>query len=54
MPIAAGEELTYDYAYERSDDGDDESFYRCRCGAPSCRGTILGPREDTSETTNVT
>ena len=43
-PITAGEELTYDYAYERAA-GDDESFYRCRCGAPTCRRTILAPRE---------
>jgi hypothetical protein len=42
--IAAGEELAYDYAYARAD-GDDESFYRCGCGAPACRGTILAPRE---------
>ena len=41
-PIAAGEELSYDYAYERQE-GDDESFYRCRCGASACRGTILAP-----------
>jgi len=46
-PIAPGEELTYDYAYERSE-GDDarESFYRCNCGASGCRATILAPRED--------
>ncbi|HMH50474.1 MAG TPA: SET domain-containing protein-lysine N-methyltransferase [Candidatus Acidoferrum sp.] len=43
-PIAVGEELTYDYRYERSE-GDDESFYRCGCGATTCRGTILLPRE---------
>lgn len=47
-PIAAGEELTYDYAYAR-DEGDDESFYRCGCGAPACRGTILAPREVTPD-----
>ncbi|HUG38176.1 MAG TPA: SET domain-containing protein-lysine N-methyltransferase [Candidatus Limnocylindrales bacterium] len=44
-PIDAGEELTYDYAYEWLD-GDDAhaSFYACRCGAPRCRRTILaGP-----------
>jgi hypothetical protein len=41
-PIAAGEELTYDYAYEW-DEGDEAltSFYSCRCGAPVCRKTIL-------------
>jgi SET domain-containing protein len=44
-PIAAGEELTYDYLYERSP-GDDENFYRCECGAPGCRGTMLVPRAE--------
>ena len=44
-PIEAGEELTYDYGYERSE-GDDarEAFYRCQCGAARCRATILAPR----------
>lgn len=43
--IAAGEELSYDYAYERDADTaeEDEQRYVCRCGAPSCRGTILAP-----------
>ncbi len=41
--IKAGEELLYDYQYERTDDHteEDEKFYACRCGAKSCRGTIL-------------
>ena len=43
-PIAAGQELTYDYLYEGCD-GDDESFYRCGCGTTTCRRTILAPRE---------
>jgi len=50
-PIAAGEELTYDYSYERGD-GDDEAgerFYRCQCGAARCRATILTPRADAAE-----
>ena len=41
--IQPGAELTYDYAY-----GCDEALtpellhrYRCKCGAPGCRGTIL-------------
>lgn len=44
-PIDAGEELTYDYGYERSE-GDDarEAFYRCECGTARCRSTILAPR----------
>jgi SET domain-containing protein len=48
-PIAAGEELTYDYAYERTE-GDEAraDFYGCRCGARRCRGTILAPRDKSS------
>jgi SET domain-containing protein len=44
--IRVGEELTYDYRYERtSDDGEaEEAKYPCRCGARRCRGTILLPR----------
>ena len=41
-PIAAGQELSYDYAYDR-EEGDDETFYRCGCGARGCRRTILAP-----------
>ena len=46
--IPAGTELVYDYQYERSDDhtAEDEKFYRCRCGSPKCRGTILAPKSD--------
>ena len=36
--VAAGEELTTDYAL--FDDHDD--VMECRCGTPSCRGTISG------------
>lgn len=41
--IKAGEELLYDYGYERTDDhtDEDEEFYACRCGARRCRGSIL-------------
>ncbi|MEO8946475.1 MAG: SET domain-containing protein-lysine N-methyltransferase [Gemmatimonadaceae bacterium] len=44
--IAPGEELAYDYQYERTDESDDEleKFYKCLCGAPSCRGTIMKPK----------
>ena len=46
--IRAGDEITYDYAYER-EDGDDDAIatsrYPCRCGAAACRGTILLPRD---------
>src|SRR3954453_17770739 len=43
--IPAGTELVYDYQYERTDDhtAQDERFYKCRCGSPKCRGTILAP-----------
>jgi uncharacterized protein len=45
--IAPGDELVYDYQYEREDDAgdDDEKLYPCRCGSPKCRGTILAPRK---------
>lgn len=45
--IAAGEELAYDYAYERDDTHtpEDEALYACHCGSPNCRGTILAPAE---------
>jgi SET domain-containing protein len=41
--IARGEELTYDYAYERTPEHtpEDEALYVCRCGAATCRGSIL-------------
>ncbi len=43
--IAEGEELTYDYAFERDDThtAEDEALYACHCGAVACRGTILEP-----------
>jgi SET domain-containing protein len=45
--IRPGDELTYDYRYQRSGDPEEDSererFYRCRCGAPNCRGTMLTP-----------
>lgn len=43
--IQPGEELVYDYQYERAPDADesDEARYPCRCGSPNCRGTILAP-----------
>ena len=44
--IKAGEELLYDYQYERTEDHteEDEKFYACRCGSPKCRGSILAPK----------
>ena len=45
--IRPGEELAYDYQYERTRDhtDEDEAFYKCKCGAPNCRGTILAPEK---------
>lgn len=39
--IYPGEELLYDYQYELTNDPADLKFYRCRCGAEECRGTIM-------------
>lgn len=46
--IAPGEELNYDYELtrENEDDAEEEKRYPCRCGAPRCRGTLLGPKEE--------
>jgi uncharacterized protein len=43
--IRPGEEIAYDYQYERTEDhtAEDEKFYKCRCGSPKCRGSILAP-----------
>ncbi len=48
--IPAGVELFFDYAYERdgNEDAEAERLYACRCGAKTCRKTILTPpAEDT-------
>jgi uncharacterized protein len=44
--IRPGEELNYDYNYERTEKttAADEKLYVCRCGAPECRGTILSAK----------
>ena len=45
-PIRTGAELTYDYAYTRDGTETEEEetgLYGCRCGAKTCRGTILAP-----------
>ena len=46
--IAVGEELAYDYGYERSGDEteQDERKYRCLCGSRSCRGSIMEPKSE--------
>lgn len=43
--IRPGEELAYDYQYERTgkNDAELEKFYFCKCGAPNCRGSIMKP-----------
>jgi len=47
--IQPGEELGYDYQYERTgnvkEDREMERFYKCLCGAPTCRGSILVPEK---------
>jgi hypothetical protein len=50
--IAPGEELVYDYQYEREDDAD-EKLYPCRCGSANCRGTILAPRPRTKRSSSA-
>ena len=48
--IEKGDELFYDYAYERDhENGDDESVYSCLCGSPKCRGSILAPKDAPDE-----
>lgn len=37
--IAAGQEITFDYAMS---DGSDYDEFTCECGSPNCRGTIRG------------
>lgn len=48
--IQPGEELGYDYQYERTGESDDEleKFYKCRCGAENCRGSIMKPAATSS------
>lgn len=41
--IRVGEELAYDYGYERSGDETEKRKYRCLCGTRSCRGSIMEP-----------
>lgn len=46
--IAPGEELTYDYNLEREGPyrASWKRIYVCRCGAPSCRGTLLASQPE--------
>jgi hypothetical protein len=43
--IRPGEELYYDYSYDRDDAEGDDARYPCYCGAKICRGTILAAEE---------
>jgi hypothetical protein len=45
--IQPGEELAYDYQIgrEEGDPPDVDEIFACRCGAASCRGTMLWPAE---------
>lgn len=45
-PIAAGEELTYDYGIvlEQPHTARMKQVWACRCGAAECTGTMLKPR----------
>ena len=43
--IQPGVELAYDYKYEWSNYyKDDVDLYKCECGSPKCRGSILKPK----------
>lgn len=48
--IEPGEELLYDYQYERTDESDEyiQKFYKCLCGTDNCRGTIMVPSKPKS------
>lgn len=43
--IEPGEELTFDYAliWTGEESQEELAIYACRCGAPTCRGTMLSP-----------
>ncbi len=45
--IQPGEELLYDYNLTRQDNDAPgiEQRYACHCGAPTCRGTMLTPKD---------
>ncbi len=45
--IRSGEELVYDYQIQRDDDdpADVDAIFACRCGASSCRGSMLEARK---------
>ena len=45
--ILPGDELSYDYQIQRDpeDAPEVDAIFACRCGAPSCRGSMLEPRK---------
>ncbi|HEX4870965.1 MAG TPA: SET domain-containing protein-lysine N-methyltransferase [Nevskiaceae bacterium] len=45
-PVAAGEELTYDYGIvlEVRHSARLKALWACRCGSPRCTGTLLKPK----------
>jgi SET domain-containing protein len=45
--ILPGDELSYDYQIQRDpeDAPEVDVIFACRCGAPSCRGSMLEPRK---------
>jgi uncharacterized protein len=45
--ISPGDELFYDYQIQRDpeDAPEVDAIFACRCGAPSCRGSMLEPRK---------
>ena len=49
QPIVRGEELKYNYAliYEERHTAAVKRAFECRCGAPTCTGTMLAPKKRT-------
>lgn len=47
QPIDKGEELNYNYAliYEERHTPAVKKAFECRCGAPTCTGTMLAPKK---------
>jgi uncharacterized protein len=49
--IASGEELSYNYGIRLEEKHTKElkKIWECRCGSPSCTGTMLQPKKDKSK-----
>jgi SET domain-containing protein len=56
QPIAAGEELNYNYGliYEARHTAAVKKAFECRCGAPSCSGVMLAPKKRKSRAKSAT